>query len=88
MWRQAPRMQPSEKSSGQGESEDTSACASLFETDAISFLEDRSLGAEVFGPSTLLIRYSSRDQLIDCARSLEGQLTATIHADDGGKVAA
>ena len=54
----------------------------LFETDANSFLEDRSLCAEVFGPATLLIKYSSCDQLIDCARSLEGQLTATIHGDE------
>ncbi len=56
--------------------------AALFQTDAISFLEDQSFCAEVFGPSTLLIKYSSREQLIDCARSLEGQLTATIHADE------
>ena len=28
-----------------------------------------------------MIKYSSWEQLIDCARSLEGQLTATIHAD-------
>ena len=57
------------------------AGAALFQTDAISFLEDQSLGAEVFGPATLMIKYSSWEQLIDCARSLEGQLTATIHAD-------
>ena len=58
------------------------ASAALFQTDAISFLEDQSLCAEVFGPSTLMIKYSSRELLIDCARSLEGQLTATIHADE------
>jgi len=58
------------------------ARAALFQTDAISFLEDQSLCDEVFGPSTMLIKYSSREQLIDCARSLEGQLTATIHADE------
>jgi len=58
------------------------AGAALFQTDAISFREDQSLRAEVFGPSTLMIKYSSREQLIECARSLEGQLTATIHADE------
>ena len=36
----------------------------------------------MFGPATLLIKYSNREQLIDCARSLEGQLTATIHTDE------
>jgi len=69
-------------SAGQDGMEDASAGASLFETDANSFLEDRSLCAEVFGPATLLIKYSSPEQLINCARSLEGQLTATIHADE------
>jgi NADP-dependent aldehyde dehydrogenase len=58
------------------------AGAGLFLTDAESFLKDPSLSAEVFGPSTLLIRYSSRDDLTKIARSLEGQLTATIHASD------
>ena len=64
------------------ETDNCLAGAALFQTDAISFLEDQSLCAEVFGPSTLLIKYASREQLIDCARSLEGQLTATIHADE------
>jgi NADP-dependent aldehyde dehydrogenase len=69
-------------SAGQSGIQDAAARASLFETDANSFLEDRSLCAEVFGPATLLIKYSSRAQLIACARSLEGQLTATIHGDE------
>lgn len=69
-------------SSGRSNAGNASAGSSLWQTDAASFLEDRSLCDEVFGPSTLLIKYSSREQLIDCARSLEGQLTATIHADD------
>jgi alpha-ketoglutaric semialdehyde dehydrogenase len=55
------------------------AGAALFLTDAESFLEDPSLSAEVFGPSTLLIKYSNYDDLLNIARSLEGQLTATIH---------
>jgi len=67
---------------GQSGIQDAAARASLFETDANSFLEDRSLCAEVFGPATLLIKYASREQLIACARSLEGQLTATIHAGE------
>jgi len=69
-------------SAGQSGIQDAAARASLFETDANSFLEDRSLCTEVFGPATLLIKYSSRAQLIACARSLEGQLTATIHGDE------
>lgn len=52
--------------------------AALFETDADTFLGS-DLDAEIFGPTTLLVRHSSREQILDIARSLEGHLTATIH---------
>jgi len=52
--------------------------AALFETDADTFLSS-DLDAEIFGPTTLLVRHSKRDQILAIARSLEGQLTATIH---------
>ena len=64
---------------------DAQACAAsaeLFVTDAVSFLNDSSLSAEVFGPATLLIKYSNRDELLKVADGLEGQLTATIHASE------
>ena len=54
----------------------------LFEISADSFLEDPDLASEIFGPSTLLICASSRDQLLQAARSLEGHLTATIHGTE------
>jgi alpha-ketoglutaric semialdehyde dehydrogenase len=54
------------------------ASSILFETDAASFLGS-NLDAEIFGPTTLLVRNSTRDQLLTIARSLEGHLTATIH---------
>jgi NADP-dependent aldehyde dehydrogenase len=53
--------------------------AALFRTDAKSFVADPSLGDEIFGPSGLLVTYSGRDELLQLARSLEGQLTATVH---------
>jgi 2,5-dioxopentanoate dehydrogenase len=53
----------------------------LFETDAASFLGS-SLDGEIFGPTTLLVRHSSRDQVLAIARSLEGHLTATIHGTE------
>lgn len=52
--------------------------AALFETDAETFLGS-DLDAEIFGPTTLLVRHSNRDQILAVARSLEGHLTATIH---------
>lgn len=56
--------------------------AAAFQTDADSFLRDPSLGEELFGPSTLLINYSSREQLFRLARGLEGHLTATLHGTE------
>jgi NADP-dependent aldehyde dehydrogenase len=54
----------------------------LFETDSASFLRSRGLDAEIFGPTTLLVRNTSRDEMLEIARNLEGHLTATIHGDD------
>ena len=45
-------------------------------------LSDPELATEVFGPSTLVIRYDSREELLMLARSLEGQLTATLHGTE------
>jgi NADP-dependent aldehyde dehydrogenase len=40
------------------------------------------LGSEVFGPSTLLVRFSNQKELLDAARNLSGHLTATIHGTE------
>src|SRR5262252_9538676 len=53
----------------------------VFETDAASFLGSE-LEAEIFGPTTLLVRHSSRDKVLEIANSLEGHLTATIHGSE------
>src|SRR6266487_3379451 len=55
------------------------AGAVLFATDAGNFLNNHALMDEVFGPSTLVVRCASREELLTAARKLEGQLTATIH---------
>ena len=55
--------------------------SALFETDAASFLGSE-LDSEIFGPATLLVRHTSRDQVLAIARSLEGHLTATIHGTE------
>jgi len=54
----------------------------LFETDAASFLKSFQLEGEIFGPTTLLIQHSSRSELLEIARKLEGHLTATIHGTE------
>ena len=53
----------------------------VFETNADSFLGS-NLEAEIFGPTTLLVRHTNRDQILSIARSLEGHLTATIHGTE------
>ena len=67
------------KSEPQGE---LAVGAALFETDAQSFLHDPELAKELFGPSSLLVRHSSRDQVLRIARELEGHLTATVHGTE------
>jgi len=57
------------------------AHSAVFETDAELFLGS-DLEAEIFGPTTLLVRHSSREQILEIARSLEGHLTATIHGTE------
>jgi 2,5-dioxopentanoate dehydrogenase len=59
-----------------------SARAALYHTDISSFLSDHDLSEEHFGPSTLLIDYQSKQQILEAARNLEGHLTATIHGTD------
>ena len=56
--------------------------AHVFSTDARTFLADRALAAEVFGPSTLAVVCAEGDELLAVARSLEGQLTASVHGTD------
>jgi NADP-dependent aldehyde dehydrogenase len=56
--------------------------AALFMTDARAYLNHPELSEEIFGPATLMVTYSSRDQLIEIARSMGGQLTATIHGTE------
>jgi NADP-dependent aldehyde dehydrogenase len=55
--------------------------AVLFEADAEDFIGS-DLHHEIFGPSTIVVQHSRRDQVLAIARGLEGQLTATIHGTE------
>jgi NADP-dependent aldehyde dehydrogenase len=59
--------------------EESQGVPSLFVTKGDVFLQHREIGEEVFGPSTVVIRCDSREELYRVAQRLEGQLTATIH---------
>ena len=58
------------------------AFAALFEVNGSELLRDPELAKEIFGPSTLIVRYRDREELMALTRSLEGQLTATLHGSD------
>lgn len=55
-----------------------SAQGALLEVSGEAFLADAQLAEEVFGPTTLLVHCSGREQMLQAARDLEGHLTATI----------
>jgi NADP-dependent aldehyde dehydrogenase len=61
----------------------TEGDAVVFGTDAQNFLLHRELHEEVFGPCTLVVSARTWEELEALARSLEGQLTATLHASHG-----
>ncbi len=52
----------------------------LFQTSAAEFLREQHLSEEVFGPATLILSCPTADDMLAVARSLPGQLTATVHA--------
>jgi alpha-ketoglutaric semialdehyde dehydrogenase len=69
---------------GRGEADDsqTTCRAALFATDVKSFLKSETLQAEVFGSSSLIVRCADAAEMRTVAENIEGQLTATVHADE------
>ena len=65
------------------DSDGRDANPNLYETDAAAYLQDHALGEEVFGPLGLVVRVEGPDEMETLARGFEGQLTATLHMDDG-----
>ncbi|HEX2143412.1 MAG TPA: aldehyde dehydrogenase (NADP(+)), partial [Glycomyces sp.] len=53
----------------------------LFRTDADTFLVESSLQDEVFGAASLIVTTSGEEQTHEIIEGLEGQLTATVHAE-------
>ena len=58
------------------------ASPALFRIDASGYLANQSLSEEIFGPTTLIVTYTSQEELFELLRSLEGQLTATVHGTE------
>lgn len=55
----------------------------LFEVSGDDWLANHALGEEVFGPLGLIVRVHDFAQMQQIARAVEGQLTCTLHMDDG-----
>jgi NADP-dependent aldehyde dehydrogenase len=67
---------------GKVEGPGTLAPAYLFQTTGDAFLDDHTMEEEIFGPSTLAVTVSDKEQLLQIARQLGGHLTATLHGTE------
>ena len=63
--------------------ESRNAAPYLYATTAKAWLNDEILGEEVFGPLGMLVVADDEDELLQVAAAIKGQLTCTLHMDDG-----
>ncbi|MBK8504389.1 MAG: aldehyde dehydrogenase (NADP(+)) [Saprospiraceae bacterium] len=66
-------------SEGQPAKSSAGVSAKIFTTSVKALIEYPELAEEVFGPSSIVVEASAKEELIEAARVLEGHLTATIH---------
>lgn len=57
--------------------------AAFFATSGKAFLADRTLGHEIFGASSMLVRCDDEAELRSVVEAAEGQLTTTLQMDEG-----
>lgn len=67
----------------EAEAQGRAAAPNVYETTAAAFVADRALGHEVFGPLGVVVRVGSPEDMVALAESFEGQLTMTLHLDEG-----
>lgn len=65
-----------------------SAAPYLFETTGKTFIANHEIGEEVFGPLGVIVKVGSVDEMTEIAKGLQGQLTTTLHIDEGDYAAA
>ncbi len=65
--------------SGAQPGETLGAQSMLYHAEAATFLANPNLQEEVFGPATLSVQASHKEELIRLAEALDGHLTATVH---------
>jgi alpha-ketoglutaric semialdehyde dehydrogenase len=66
---------------GQPGNTECAAQGALYATDASTYLSTPALHDEIFGPCSLLVRCADEAEMLRFAARLEGQLTATVHAN-------
>lgn len=66
---------------------DRTARPNLFTVTGQAWLDNPTLHQEIFGPLGLIVLADSVEQMVELARHLEGQLTCTIHLDEGDHAA-
>ncbi|UZK64926.1 aldehyde dehydrogenase (NADP(+)) [Sphingomonas sp. M1-B02] len=80
-WASAPALKL--LAQGQEPSGPTHGQAALFTMTGADFIADPSHAEEVFGAASLLVRCADLDEMLGVVALLEGQLTATLHFDEG-----
>jgi NADP-dependent aldehyde dehydrogenase len=65
---------------GQAEGAGCAAQAALYLCEAAAYLANPALEDEIFGPCSLIIRCRDEAEMVQVAKHVEGQLTATVHA--------
>lgn len=58
------------------------ATPNLYQIEGEKWLTNHELGEEVFGPLGIIVTVRDFDEMLAVARSLQGQLTCTLHTDD------
>ncbi|MEM8569668.1 MAG: aldehyde dehydrogenase (NADP(+)) [Pseudomonadota bacterium] len=64
-------------------SEGREANPNLYQVPADAWLANPDLQEEVFGPLGIVVVASDTDQMVQIAQSIQGQLTCTLHMDEG-----
>ena len=67
--------------SGSGEGA-TIAAAQLLKTTASALIHNENLQNELFGPASIIVGCKNDDEMLLVARTLHGNLTATMHATE------
>jgi alpha-ketoglutaric semialdehyde dehydrogenase len=70
------------RGSAAGPRPDTEARPALLLTEALSYQLHPRLAAEIYGPATVAVVCETVEEMMEVARSLQGHLTATVHATE------